>query len=428
MDRDADGQTWIPFLSIFDYVPETNFKRLEAGAVILASQTEMNTCYPGSSVLVYDRRSRSRRQTITCAEAKHVLRELRVAGDHAAMVRPGRALDRAAWVRADAVRAVFAALELDRESLNAATFWVTLPSPYVGETEGGWETLLHKAAFAGNAPIVSALIAAGCDLESEFIREDEDDLRSCIDKESSPASRETALGAAIRVRNLEVMRLLLAAGANPNHLDGPAPGYHGGTLLGGLLLWFTDVDALKLLLEAGADVEYAADRWRQHNGPTGDLSSILEFFDLVIPYGPEDAQNAAAAAMTRCLIKAGVRNSVDINGAFKTAILQGYRIILGPLLEAGADLEAGIEFSENPPSGPHDDILPRGSKKWARTHRYLKKVEEAGGYENLVATYRRVLTAPESALAKFIEFRFGRTAPHDVLAKVLEFWKPPGGP
>ncbi|KAH8052208.1 transferase [Aureococcus anophagefferens] len=56
------------------------------------------------------------------------------------------------------------------------------------------------------------------------------------------------------------------------------------------------------------------------------------------------------------------------------------------------------------------------------------QVVAAGGYENLVRAYRRVLTGPRGCLTRYLRQRFGRDAPHDVAARVLEFWKPPGGP
>ncbi|KAH8092925.1 transferase [Aureococcus anophagefferens] len=59
--------------------------------------------------------------------------------------------------------------------------------------------------------------------------------------------------------------------------------------------------------------------------------------------------------------------------------------------------------------------------------RYMDRVQAAGGYDQLVRTYRRVLTAPRSCLVKYLEFRFGRPAPADLVPSVLEFWKPPGG-
>ena len=61
--------------------------------------------------------------------------------------------------------------------------------------------------------------------------------------------------------------------------------------------------------------------------------------------------------------------------------------------------------------------------------RYVDKLAAAGGYENLVRTYREVLTAPRrGCLTRYLRQRFGRDTPHDVAVHVLEFWKPPGGP
>ena len=65
--------------------------------------------------------------------------------------------------------------------------------------------------------------------------------------------------------------------------------------------------------------------------------------------------------------------------------------------------------------------------------RYVEKVIAAGGYDQLVQIYRRVLTAPQSCLSWYLrfqcEFRCGLGAfPHDLVPLVLEFWKPPGGP
>ena len=65
----------------------------------------------------------------------------------------------------------------------------------------------------------------------------------------------------------------------------------------------------------------------------------------------------------------------------------------------------------------------------ASSFRYLDKLVAAGGYENLVRTYRQVLTAPRhGCVTRYLRQRFGRDAPHDVAVLVLEFWKPPGGP
>ena len=68
------------------------------------------------------------------------------------------------------------------------------------------------------------------------------------------------------------------------------------------------------------------------------------------------------------------------------------------------------------------------ARRRAGSWRYIDKVVAAGGYEHLVRTYRRVLTAPRGCLTRYLRQRFGRDAPHDVAVHVLEYWKPPGGP
>ena len=61
------------------------------------------------------------------------------------------------------------------------------------------------------------------------------------------------------------------------------------------------------------------------------------------------------------------------------------------------------------------------------TWRYARKLVDAGGYEAFVQIYRRVLTAPRSAITRFLKNKFGRGAPPGVAAIILAFWKPPGG-
>ena len=68
------------------------------------------------------------------------------------------------------------------------------------------------------------------------------------------------------------------------------------------------------------------------------------------------------------------------------------------------------------------------ARRRASSWRYIDKVVAAGGYEHLVRTYRRVLTAPRGCLTRYLRQRFGRDAPHDVAVHVLAFWKAPGGP
>jgi hypothetical protein len=137
------------------------------------------------------------------------------------------------------------------------------------------------------------------------------------------------------------------------------------------------------------------------------------------------AATAGADETIRCLLAFGADVNSD-NGSYGTPLnaalkYNGKRRTLAVLLEAGAT----IDMEELSPISRVAELRPtRRAKKW----RYLDKVVAAGGYEHLVRTYRRVLTAPRGCLTRYLRQRFGRDAPHDVAVHVLEYWKPPGGP
>ena len=120
----------------------------------------------------------------------------------------------------------------------------------------------------------------------------------------------------------------------------------------------------------------------------------------------------------RCLIAAGanpnyvMRDDSEGETALERALRLDVRKVMWVLVSAGARLrDPGLAvFFVNSAT------------------RYLDRVRDAGGYQNLIAIYRRVLTAPLSALSKHVELSFGRAAPPEIVALILEFWKPPGGP
>ena len=91
------------------------------------------------------------------------------------------------------------------------------------------------------------------------------------------------------------------------------------------------------------------------------------------------------------------------------------RHILGMLLRAGATIDLDALRDHN--------FIGLNFPTW----RYARKLVDAGGYEAFVQIYRRVLTAPRSAITRFLKNKFGRGAPPGVAAIVLDFWKPPGG-
>ena len=91
------------------------------------------------------------------------------------------------------------------------------------------------------------------------------------------------------------------------------------------------------------------------------------------------------------------------------------RHILGMLLRAGATIDLDALRDHN--------FIGLNFPTW----RYARKLVDAGGYEAFVQIYRRVLTAPHSAITRFLKNKFGRGAPPGVAAIILDFWKPPGG-
>ena len=116
----------------------------------------------------------------------------------------------------------------------------------------------------------------------------------------------------------------------------------------------------------------------------------------------------------------------------EAAVENGHRCCLGPLLRAGASLKYAV-VAKLSHVQRHPNNYPNTGKKQVSALRYLKRVQDAGGYDQLVEKYRRVLTAPQSCLSWYLKFhceiRFRLGAfPTRPVALVLEFWKPPGGP
>ena len=203
--------------------------------------------------------------------------------------------------------------------------------------------------------------------------------------------------------HVEVARFLIAAGANIHYENS-----RGCTPL--FLTTYQDrVEIARLLLEAGARTDVKDERGWQ----------VLH-----------KAALCGANEIVKCLLSFGAEvNTVDTEGRtpLYCALKHGTRRTLALLLGAGAIVD--LDSLKDLPR----DVDPDGSTTLSRKRRrsawrYIDKVVAAGGYENLVRAYRRVLTGPRGCLTRYLRQRFGRDAPHDVAARVLEFWKPPGGP
>jgi len=320
----------------------------------------------------------------------------------------------ASWIHADTVRELFRIFQVD-----------------VDKPHANGATPLHCAASMGNNSMVAALLAAG----------------SAVDPRDPNGL--TPLHAAASWGHVEVTHLLLSHGANIDSqtAGGLTPLHYAARN--------NRSAAVRLLLKAGADANdgerlgitplHCAARSNeavttqlllQANGDPnlGDSRGRT-----ALHYALDENSGGRTAAKydkrcetLRCLIEAGADvNRVDYQrfSPLLHALYYDRRSCLWVLLRAGATLDMDkinddLGRCRGSPNDPDKSVDHMGS-----SFRYIEKVIAAGGYENLVRTYRQVLTAPRrGCLTRYLRQRFGRDAPHDVTVHVLEFWKLPGGP
>jgi len=332
-------------------------------------------------------------------------------------------------IPADLVRRALAAYGVDVDEMKFKR--LNTGSPHAYSTP-----LLVEAVFDGDGKLGAALLAVGCNVNADV-----DIPETPIHWESTPTTRtETALHFAAAAGNVGMVRMLLAAGAHVNKQPSPAlPTAHDRFSPLALAAGNEDPACARLLLAAGADVdgglgEHPLFQAVRH-GRLRTLRMLLAAGanTMVVSKGMGETPLQAAVdyeqlAVLQFFLDAGF----DVNersppmpqgdgmSPLETAIYCGHRNCLQPLLRAGATIDfeslarVHLIACEN---GEENDSA------W----RYMDRVQEAGGYDQLVLTYRRVLTAPRSCLVKYLELRFGRPAPADLVPVVLGFWKPPGG-
>ena len=270
------------------------------------------------------------------------------------------------------------------------------------------KSLLHVAAETGDVPMVQALLAVGAsaDFENEW--------------------GWTALQFASHSGHAECVRLLLEAGADANNIGGihdfgeelhpplclAARCGRGSTeCMGHLLKWGAHVDqkcdygmsALHLAAESGAKLEVEC--LIRAGANVNLLTTPPEHADV---FRTQEVKSAFTLAL-----RLDVQDEAPYSPRLDNSIER--RHILGMLLRAGATIDLDALRDHN--------FIGLNFPTW----RYARKLVDAGGYEAFVQIYRRVLTAPRSAITRFLKNKFGRGAPPGVAAIVLDFWKPPGG-
>ena len=309
-------------------------------------------------------------------------------------------------IPADLVRRALAAYGVDVAEKK-------IPCLYYGNC-----TLLQKAVCDGDAEMVAASAAVGCDVDAEWYAFAFDRFpTSAIHYLAKPFLEDSNAG------TVDILRVLLAAGADPNKI---IPRFEISPLAA--VARYEDPSCVRLLLAAGADVNGGGGRPPLFEAIDKGRVQTLRLLvaagaNTNVMFKKETPLRAAIISGRPAVVQVFIDAGVDVNARadeysrspLKQALCRGHRNCLEPLLRAGATIDDVMLFSRY------------RSEKNDSAWRYMERVQAAGGYAQLVLTYRRVLTAPRSCLVKYLELRFGRPAPADLVPSVLGFWKPPGG-
>ena len=234
----------------------------------------------------------------------------------------------------------------------------------VNAAEGfGGNTPLHEAVEKGDAEIVKILVAAGADVNAEgfmghtpLILAAEEGATEIMrillrpgldagtsadgeDKEaaSTPSIGSGALFTAIENDDVEMVRLLVEAGADVN----AAEGFGGNTPLHEAVEK-GDAEIVKILVAAGADVN--AEGFMSRTPLTlATEEGATEIVQILLGPGPEAGTSADEEDK-----EAASAPSIG-SGALFTAIENGNVALVRLLVEAGADVNAAEGFGGNTP-------------------------------------------------------------------------------
>ena len=214
-------------------------------------------------------------------------------------------------------------------------------------------TPLFLAVWNAHFDLAAYLIKAGADV-NRWDFWGRTPLWAAVDYNTVPVGGRADLPSPDETTSLELIRQLLAAGANPNAQLKFAPPFRAiGNDRGGDLIYNTgatpllraaragDAEAVELLLKAGARVDLAVDRaWRDQVGGITPLMAAAGLNNQTNDTRGKYKTQAQAVAVIKLLAAAGAEvNARDDRGntALHGAALRGWGEVIKTLIALGAD-------------------------------------------------------------------------------------------
>ncbi|MDE0200553.1 MAG: ankyrin repeat domain-containing protein [Caldilineaceae bacterium] len=230
----------------------------------------------------------------------------------------------------------------------------------VNAAEGfGGNTPLHEAVEEGNAEIVQILVDAGADIEAEgfmdqtplslaaeegaseimqiLLGQGADNGTQEGEDKQAPAIGSEALFTAIEKGDVEMVRILVEAGADINAADG----FGGNTPLHEAVEQ-GDAEIVRILVAAGADV-HAEGYFDRTPLTLAAEEGATEILQILLGTGP-DADTSVGGEDKEAVSTPSVGSE-----ALYTAIEKGDVEMVRLLVEAGADINAAEGFGGNTP-------------------------------------------------------------------------------
>lgn len=237
---------------------------------------------------------------------------------------------------------------------------------------------LYTATLGARHELVEILLASEIDPSMQF--SEATGLMSYVPRQRKwvydfQSHKRPPWFAALKSKDLQLVRIFLEAGADPNQTRGPLPGPQPNCLL--LATMQRQLPLMQMLLEAGADVDV-------------DLDPKYPQFNTTLGYAAYHRHTDSV----RLLLRAGADPNVPANGRYRYTALQaaamyGLEDVVEILLQAGADVKA--------PPCPYGGVTALQAAAIKGYLRLARVLIEAGADVNAVAAEEKGRTALEGA-------------------------------